>query len=86
MSDDWNNRKTLLHIGEAYRATLDAPCPIGPSISAGERLLLKHVGYSHYDNAHVYTFETEGGLQKSFWLNDSDPIERVTDTFAPLEG
>lgn len=51
------------------------------SFDAGERLQLKHVGYSPYDSSHVYTFETGDGGEKSYGLRDDRPIALLRSVF-----
>jgi hypothetical protein len=81
MADDWGRRKTLLDTGELYRVTRNAASPTGPDFKAGERVWLRAVGYSRYDNAHVYEFDTDDGVAKSYWLFDREPADALTATF-----
>jgi hypothetical protein len=75
---DLEKRRTAFAVGEHYRVLHDAP----PDFKAGERLRLKEFGYSRYDEAHVYVFQTDGGELKKYWLSDNDPVEQLTSTFA----
>lgn len=69
-------------MGGTYRVLREAQSfPSGPDFKVGEVVRLRHIGYSHYDNSHVYTFETEDGGQKSYWLHDDEPLEQLTSTF-----
>ena len=79
---DFERRQTALIVGETYRVLRNAPNSRGPDFEADERLTLLESGYSRYDSAFVYVFETGGGMQKYFWLGDDDPVERLTGTFS----
>ena len=82
MADDWSERKTALAEGSTYRVMREAPSTLsGPSFAVGEEVQLSHVGYSHYDNSHVYIFRSQDGANKSYWLHDDAPLERLTGTF-----
>ena len=83
MTDDWSHRRAALAEGATYRVMRDAlSLPTGVHFKVGEVVRLRHVGYSHYDNSHAYTFEDQDGAEKSYWLHDDEPLERLTDTFA----
>jgi hypothetical protein len=83
MVDDWARRRTALGEGVIYRVMREAPSfPKGSHFNVGEEVRLRHVGYSPYDTAHFYTFRVHGGAEKSFWLHDDEPLERLTQTFA----
>jgi hypothetical protein len=86
MADDWTTRETILTLGAPYVVQHDAPAfpeaGFEAGFEAGERVLLRHVGYSRYDGAYVYEFEVDGGARKSFWLFDRDPSSKLAETFA----
>lgn len=82
MADDWAERRTALREGGTVRVLMDARSfPAGPHFEVGEKFTLRTVGYSHYDNSYVYSFEGEDKVQKSYWLHDDEPLERLTSTF-----
>lgn len=82
MADDWAERRTALREGGKFRVLRDAPgVPDGPPFKLGEKVTLRTVGYSHYDSSHVYAFEGEDRVHKSYWLHDDEPLERLTSTF-----
>ena len=68
-------------MGAAYRVSRDAPAVVGPHFGRGEVVHLRHIGYSRYDGAWGYTFENGGGVEKSFFLGDNEPVDRLTETF-----
>ena len=83
MSDDFEKRQTVLNAGEHYRVLCDASSsPDGIGFKAGERLRLNSLGYSRYDDAWVYEFQTEHGELKTYWLHKADSIEQLTSTFS----
>lgn len=86
MADDWAGRKSLLRLGATYRVATDAPAVLGPSFVIGELVHLSHIGYSRYDSAYGYTFRADGGVEKSFFLGDDEPTNRLTDTFVEPTG
>ena len=82
MAGDWNERKTLFVAGTTYRVTRAAEPP-NDKFNVGERLRFRMSGYSRYDSSYVYEFEAGDQSLKSFWLHDSEPVERLTSTFEP---
>lgn len=81
MKDDWAERGTALRTGWTFRVRTDARRFPPPHFKVGEELTLKSIQYSRYDSAYVYTFQGKDGAQKSFWLHDSEPLERLTSIF-----
>jgi len=81
MKDDWAERRTTLREGCTFRVLTDARSFPPPNFKAGEELTLRSIEYSRYDCSHVYTFEGDGGVQKSYWLHDDEPLERLTSVF-----
>ena len=82
MADEWKARETILTLGESYVVQQDAPAFPEAGFKAGERVVLRHVGYSRYHGAYVYEFEVDRGARKSFWLFDRDLSTKLVDTFA----
>jgi len=82
MNDDWEMRRTALVEGATYRVMREAESrPDGAPFKIGEAVRLRQIVYSHYDNSHVYTFEEQGEAERSYWLHDDEPLERLTETF-----
>jgi hypothetical protein len=80
--DDYSMRRTALDVGGTYQVVREASSfPHGPDFEIGEEVVLREAGYSRYDSAYVYTFDAQGGVQKSFWLADGEPLELLTKTF-----
>ena len=86
VADDWSGRKTLLKLGAMYRVRQDALARSGLPFTFGERVRLRHIGYSIYDGAHGYAFETADGAVKSFFLRDEEPVSRLLETFEVVCG
>ena len=79
---DWESRKTAMTIGEVFRVLREAPSYPTGSFHVGDEVRLVHIGYSHYDNAHGYTFDAEDGTRKSYLLYDDEPVDRLSTIFA----
>jgi hypothetical protein len=78
---EWAGRKTLLTVGKSYRVSRNTRNPLGPDSIAGERVRLLDVGYLTYDSSYTFTFEDDASVRKSYWLNDADPSNLVTEIF-----
>jgi hypothetical protein len=84
VADDWEKRRTALQGGGIYRVLREARnFPAGPNFNVGEEVKLWEITYSPYDSSSVYTFTTQGGDRKSYWLHDSEPLELLASVFEP---
>ena len=81
--DDWDLRKTALTVGEHYRVLRKVPSIPSGVFEVGEKVRLCHIGYSHYDSAHGYTFETADRMRKSYLLGDHEPLAGLGSIFQP---
>jgi hypothetical protein len=86
LDSDWGKRKVALEISSIYRLKYTVRSVPPLAFETGEEVVLIAIGYSHYDNSYVYTFETRNGSQKAFWLHDDDPLNRLTDVFIRVGG
>lgn len=85
MPDDWDKRQHALEVGKAYRVLRQARSfPDQGNFEVGEVVRVNHIGYSRYDEAHVFTFEAADGRTKAFLLGSDEPLEKLTGTFGGL--
>jgi hypothetical protein len=53
------------------------------SFAAGEVLSFKEANYGRYDSSSAFSFESQAGEQKTWFLRDDDPDDSK-DRFAPV--